>query len=84
MQFLSDLAIESIWGGGAFGLSQVPSAGFMPAAPGNLSIGVSVNPVTVVEPVTQVNVAANTIVLAGILSGVQGAITNTLVNFRGR
>ena len=54
----------------------------MPAVPGNLSIGVSVNPFTVVQPVTQVNVAANTVVLAGILSGVQGAISNTLVNFR--
>ena len=82
MQFLSDSAIETIWGGGAFGLSQVPAAGFMPAVPGTLSIGVSVNPLTVVQPVTQVNVAANTVVLAGILSGVQGGITNTLVNFR--
>ena len=82
MHFLSDSATETIWGGGLFGLSQVPSAGFMPAVPGSLSIGVSVNPLTVVQPVTQVNVAANTVVLAGILSGVQGAISNTLVNFR--
>ena len=42
MHFLSDSATETIWGGGLFGLSQVPSAGFMPAVPGNLIIGVSV------------------------------------------
>jgi hypothetical protein len=76
MQFLSDSVIEAVWGGGSVGLPQVPSAGFMPAVPGSLSIGVSV------KPVTQVNVAANTVVLAGVLSGVQGGISNTMVNFR--
>jgi hypothetical protein len=82
MQFLSDSVTETVWGGGSLGSFQVPSAGFMPSVPGNLSIGVSVNPVTVVQPVTQVSVAANTIVLAGILSDVQGSISNTLINFR--
>ena len=47
----------------------------------SLVVGVNVNPITIVTPVTQVNTVATAAVLAGILDNVNLAVNNTAFNF---
>jgi len=69
MHILSDFDAELIVGGFAF-----PSAA-------NIALSISVSPVTLVAPITQVNTVATAAVLAGILDNVNLAVSNTAFNF---
>jgi hypothetical protein len=69
MHFLSDFDAELIGGGFVF-----PS-------PSTLLLSINVSPVTIVNPITQVNTVATTAVLAGILDNVNLAVSASAFNF---